>query len=401
MKKILLISTMVLLVACGGVKKTQVALNSGNYVTAMNKAIKNLSENKTKKGNQAYILMLEDAFEKNVQREEEEIVFLQKDGNPANLEAIYNKYLKLKGLQQRIRPLLPLFIRDEGRNASFGFANYDSNILATKNELSNYLYNNASSLLASAREKVDFRSAYNELKYLQDINPGYKETVSKMDQAYTKGLEYVKVEIGNETEQIIPERLEDELLDFNAFGINDFWTEYHANPLSNVKYDYALNVNFREINISPERINEKQIVKERQIKDGYEYLLDEQGNAVKDSLGNQIKVDKFRTVQCNFYEFTQFKAAQIGAKVSFTDLSNGQEINSYPLSSEFVFEHVYANYKGDKRALDTDLIPLLDIRSVPFPSNEQMVYDAGEDLKARLKSILTQNQFIARNQYND
>ncbi len=401
MKKILLLGTIALFIACGGVKKTQEALNSGNYVSAMNKAIKNLAENKTRKGHQAYVVLLEDAFAKNTERELEQIAFLQKDGNPANLEVIYNKYLQLKGIQQRIRPLLPLSIYDDGREARFSFANYDSDILATKTNLSEYLYNNASDLLARANEKVDFRSAYNELKYLQDINPGYKETIVKMENAYAKGLEYVRVQIGNETEQIIPERLENELLDFNTFGIDNFWTEYHTNPLSNIEYDYALNLNFREINISPEQINEKQIIKEKQIKDGYEYLLDSEGNAVKDSLGNRIKVDRLRTVKCNFYQFTQFKSAQIGAKVSFTDLSSGQEINSYPLSSEFVFEHIYANYKGDKRALETDLISLLQVRSVPFPTNEQMVYDAGEDLKSRLKSIITQNQFVAETQFND
>ncbi len=393
MKRILLISTFALLLACGGVKKTQEALNSGNYVTAMNKAIKNLTENKTRKGNQAYVVMLEDAFAKHTQREREQIAFLKQDGNPANLENIYNSYLQLKNIQQRIRPLLPLRIYDEGRDASFNFVNYDVAILDIKRDLSEYLYSNATAQLASAQQKVDFRSAYNELKYLQDINPGYKETIAKMNDAYTKGLEYVRVEIGNDTEQIIPERLEEELLDFNTYGIDNFWREYHANPLSEIQYDYALNLNFRQINISPEQVNETQIIKEKQIKDGFEYLLDENGNAVKDSLGNRIKVDRFKTVRCNFYQFTQFKSAQIGAKVSFTDLTTGQEVNSYPLSSEFVFEHVYANYRGDKRALDTDLIPLLDIRAVPFPSNEQMVYDAGEDLKTRLKTIIRQYQF--------
>lgn len=401
MKKTLLIGTLVLLTACGGVKKTQEALNSGNYVSAMNKAIKNLAENKTRKGHQAYVVLLEDAFVKNTQRELEQIAFLQKDGNPANLETIYNKYLHLKEIQQRIRPLLPLPIYDEGRDARFSFANYDSDILATKIDLSEYLYNNALDLLARANEKEDFRSSYGELKYLQDINPGYKRTIAKMDEAYAKGLEYVRVEIGNETQQIIPERLETELLDFNAYGINNFWTEYHTNPLNNVTYDYALNLNFREINISPEQVKEMQIIKEKQVKDGFEYLLDEEGNAVKDSLGNRIKVDRLKTVKCNFYQFTQFKTAHIGAKVSLTDLSSGQEINSYPLASEFVFEHIYANYKGDKRALDSDLIPFLDARAVPFPTNEQMVYDAGEDLKLRLKNIITQNQFVAGNQFND
>nr|WP_299343969.1 hypothetical protein [Allomuricauda sp.] len=393
MKKIVLIVSIVLFISCGGVKKTQEALNSGNYMTAMNKAIKNLADNKTKKGNQAYILVLEDAFAKNAQREEQQIAFLEKDGNPANLETIFNKYNQLKQIQERIRPLLPLTIYDEGREANFRFVNYNNAILDTKDDLSAYLYDSASNVLETARYKMDYRNAYNDFKYLQELNPGYGQTAEKMDEAYQKGLDYVKVKIENDTEQVIPERLEEELLDFNTFGIDNFWTKFHSRPISKMKYDYALNLDFREINISPERVNETQIIKEKQIKDGYEYLLDENGNAVRDSLGNRIEIDRMRTVRCNFYQFTQFKSAQIGAKVSITDLSNGQEINSYPLSSEFIFEHIYANYQGDRRALDNELVALLDLAAVPFPSNEQMVYDAGEDLKARLKTIVRQQQF--------
>ncbi|MHA7831493.1 MAG: hypothetical protein ACX93O_10350 [Flagellimonas sp.] len=393
MKRFILLTVVIVLGACSGVKKTQEALNTGNYTTAMNKAIKNLADNKTKKGHQEYIVLLEEAFAKNAAREQQEIAFLQNDGNPANLETIYNKYLQLKQIQQRIRPLLPLYINDEGRNAEFNFVNYDNQILNTKDDLAEHLYQNATDLLASAKYKADFRAAYEDLKYLEEINPGYRETVAKMDEAYNKGLEFVRVNIANQTQQIIPERLESELLDFNAFGIDNFWLQYHTNPLENVKYDYAMNLDFMEINVSPERINETQIIKEKQIKDGWEYLLDRDGNVVKDSLGNKIKVDKMRTVSCKFIQFTQTKTAQIGAKVSFTDLRNGQEINSYPLSSEFLFEHIFANYQGDKRALEDDLMLYLNAREVPFPSNEQMVYDAGEDLKLRLKNIVSKYQF--------
>ena len=393
MRKLLLLLTVMVLGACSGVKKTQEALNTGNYNAAMNKAIKNLAENKTKKGHQQFIVLLEEAFAKNAAREQQEIAFLQNDGNPANLESIYNKYVQLKQIQERIRPLLPLYIVDEGRDARFNFVNYDNQILNTKDDLSEHLYQNALNLLASAKYKSDYRAAYDDLKYLQEINPGYRETVAKMDEAYNKGLEFVRVEIANQTQQIIPERLEAELLDFNAFGIENFWLQYHTNPLENINYDYAMNLDFMEINISPERINETQVIKERQIKDGWEYLLDQDGNVVKDSLGNKIKVDKMRTVTCKLFQFTQFKSAQIGAKVSFTNLRDGQVINSYPLSGEFVFEHIFANFQGDKRALEDDLLLYLNAREVPFPSNEQMVYDAGEDLKLRLKNIVSRYQF--------
>ncbi|MBT8239076.1 MAG: hypothetical protein HKP24_03200 [Croceitalea sp.] len=393
MKKSILFVATVFLIGCGGVKKTQEALNSGNYTAAMNKAIKNLAENKSKKSHQAYIILLEEAFAKNAARELEQISFLEKDGNPANLEAIYNGYSSLKKLQERIKPLLPLTIYDEGRDARFDFKNYNEAILSSKEELTAYLYQNANQLLAGATDKMAYRRAYDELKYLNQINPGYADTEQKMQEAHEKGLDYVKIALYNDTQQIIPERLEEELLDFNTYGINNFWTQYHAKPIEDFKYDFAMELDFNEINISPERVNEKQIIKEKQIKDGQEFLLDNNGNVVKDSLGNKIKVDRFKTVRCEFYQFTQFKTAQIGAKVRFTDLRNGQEINAYPLSSEFLFEHIYANYKGDRRALDTDLVALLDLAAVPFPSNEQMVYDAGEDLKLRLKEIVSRNNF--------
>ena len=394
MRKTILFTTIVVfLIACGGVKKTQEALNTGNYSAAINKAIKNLADNKTKKGNQPYVLLLEEAFQKYTQRELENIAYLKKEGNPANYNAIFNGYSRLKNIQERIKPLLPLQVYEEDRNARFSFANYDNEILVAKDNLSDYLYNNASELLQNAKYKEDFRNAYRDFEYLNELSPGYADSRQKMDEAYIKGLDYVKVNMVNDTEQIVPARLEEELLNFNTYGLNDQWTQYHTNPLAEVNYDYEMEVAFRAINISPEQIQEKQIVKEKQIKDGVEVLLDADGRVVKDSLGNEIKVDRFRTVSCNFYQFTQLKSAQVTGNVSYMDLQNKQQLNSYPLSSEFVFEHVYANYNGDRRALDNDLVPLLNRVAVPFPSNEQMVYDAGEDLKSRLKDIVVRHKF--------
>ena len=393
MKKFLLFSFIGLLLSCSGVKKTQEALNSGNYETAINKAVMNIAENKTKKSNQQYIVLLEEGYKKNTERELQHIKFLKKDGNAANYEEIFNAYGRLKSIQERIRPLLPLQIQDEGRRAQFSFKNYDDDIIAAKSKLSEFLYNKANTLLTDANYKADFRNAYNDLNYLQEINPNYKDVISKIDEAYQKGLDYVIVDMTNNTNQIIPKRLEDELLNLNTYGLNSNWTEYHTNRIQNQVYDYQMEVSFQDINISPEQIREKQISKERQIKDGYTFVEDRNGNVVSDSLGNSIKIDKFKTVRCNFYQFTQFKSAQVTGVVNFIDLKKQQKINQYPLTSQFIFEHIYANYDGDKRALDNDLVSLLQLARVPFPSNEQMVYDAGEDLKNNLKNILNNQSF--------
>lgn len=393
MKKSLLLIVLAVLASCSGVKKTQQALNTGNYMAAMNRAIENLAKNKTKKGNQEYVLMLEEAFAKHTERELSEISFLQNDGNQVGFRQIYESYVGLKNLQERISPLLPLPVYDESRQANFTLRNYDHQIVSAKNNLSKFLFDNANHLMESAVSKLDFRRAYDDLQYLEEINPGAYDLVELMEKAHKNGLDYVVVKLNNNTEQILPSRLEEELLDFNAFGVNNFWTQYHTNPIKNLRYDYEMELDFDQINISPEQVQEKQLVKEKLIKDGFEYVLDENGNVAKDSLGNDIKVDKFKKVKCSFYQFTQVKTAQVGAQITFRDLQTKQDINSYPISSQFVFEHVYAQHSGDRRALDDDLIGLLDLAAVQFPSNEQMVYDAGEDLKNRLSEIVKRHGF--------
>ena len=119
MRSISFILVIVLLIGCSTARQTQEAINSGNYLSAINKSITKLTQNKTRKGNQDIVLLLEEAFKKHAEREINEINFLRKDGNSANLEKIYNGYLNLTAIQERIKPLLPLRIYDEGRNANF------------------------------------------------------------------------------------------------------------------------------------------------------------------------------------------------------------------------------------------------------------------------------------------
>jgi len=393
MRNLILICITALIVSCSTAKRTQEALNTGNYASAINLSITKLSDNKTKKGNQKYIPTLEDAFKKNTKRELKEIEFLKKEANKANLEKIYNGYLRLHSIQERIKPLLPLQVFDESRKANFSFNNYDNAILTSKNELSSYLYDNASNLVKNAQNKFDYRKAYDDFAYLNNLSPNYKDTREKIEDAFQRGIDYVSVRLYNNTQRVIPTDLEEDLLNFNAYDLNDLWTTYHTNPQESIKYSYEMLLEFTNINISPEHINEKEIIKEKRIKDGWEYVLDTNGNVAKDSLGNDLKADKFITVRSKFYRLTQHKDVQIAGKVSYYDLNTKQQINSYPLASGFVFEHIYGNYRGDKRALDNDLLKLANQRAVPFPTNEQMIFDSGEDLKNKIKRIISGYKF--------
>jgi predicted Holliday junction resolvase-like endonuclease len=215
---ILFVPVLVLLIACGGVKKTQKAVNAGDYTSAINEALQNLAENKSKKSHQPYILLLEDAYKKNVEREMKYIEFLEKDGNEANYENIYNSYVGLRDVQERIRPLLPLQILEENRTAEFSFVDYDNDIIDYKEDFSEYLFDNAEDLLTNATSKRDYRKAYKDFVYLEKISPGFEDTRQKIEEALEKGIDYVEVQVQNNSNQIIPVRLSEELLNFNTFG---------------------------------------------------------------------------------------------------------------------------------------------------------------------------------------
>ena len=100
-----------------------------------------------------------------------------------------------------------------------------------------------------------------------------------------------------------------------------------------------------------------------------------------------------RTVRISIYEFSQIKSCQVTAKVDYINFKTNQLIETFPLASEFVFSNIYSNYKGDKRACEDTYYSNFDRRVVPFPSNEQMVFDTGNDLKAKLKDIISRNKF--------
>ncbi len=387
MKKIALLLALLILVTACGVKQTRELLTSGDYDAVVRNSVDGLQGNKNAKGKQDYVYMLEEAFAKAKDRDQRDIQALFKDANPRNLEKIYNTYVQLNYRQEQIRPLLPLKLLKEGRDAQFPFDDYTDQIVSSKNALSKYLYDNSKALLVT-KDKLTIRRAYDDLLYLESLNPGFKDTAKLIEEAKAKGTDYVSVYTKNETNMVIPVRLEKDLLDFSTYGLNDKWTVYHSNRIKGIDYDYGLIVNFRDIKISPEQIKEKQFEKEKQIKDGQKNLVDAQGHVVKDSLGRPIKVDNMKTIKISIYEFSQTKACQVTAKVDYINFKTNQLLETFPLASEFVFSNVYATYKGDKRACEDAYYTNFDRKVLPFPSNEQMIYDSGNDLKAKLKDII-------------
>ena len=391
-RNLLFLLGILLITSCSSVKRGQQALNRGNYNEAIAIAVEKLQKNKDKKGNQEHIVILEDAFIKLTEARKKRITFLQKEENEANWREIYRLYQELDGVQKTIAPLLPLTIQAENREANFRFTDYSDALIASKNGYADYLYEEAGALMQK-NDKLAYRDAFKRLSELQRLFPNYRDTDQLLEETHFYGTDFVFVELKNQTPFVIPKSLELELLDFNTYGLDDFWTAYHGTQKRELDYDFAVNLNFREIIISPERLLEREIPLEAEVLESSYFKKDRKGEFVLDSLGNKIKVENYVTVKGTLFKTIQTKTLALQGKVDYLDLDKDQLMTSYPLGTEFIFENVFASFEGDERLLTKEDKLLLQNRFVPFPTNEQMLVDASEEIKGRLGPILKRHRF--------
>ena len=187
-------------------------------------------------------------------------------------------------------------------------------------------------------------------------------------------------------------KLQSDLLNFSTQGIDQKWVVYHSVKQQGVNYDYGIFIDFRQINISPDLLREKETTVEKEIIEKRK-KRDRRGQVINDSLGNPVMEEVIRKISAKLLETTQSKSVEISAKIEYINLNNSQLLQSFPLQSQFVFQNISAKYNGDINAIEKDYQQLLNNRPMPFPSNEQMVYDTGEDLKAKIKNVISQNNF--------
>lgn len=370
-----------LLISCSGVKRSKTNLGKGNYDNSIRISLKKLQNTNNRKIRKKHIGILEKAFEKAVERDLKRINQLQQQNFPENTKDIYEGYVLLVNRQAQIENLLPL------NGGSFNIVDYSDELKLAKSKYSGFLFEKGNKLL-NLRTIMDSRSAYNYFSRLKRLEPDRDNLDNLLSKAHYMGTDFVTVKIENKTEQVIPKRLEYAMLDFQSYKLDDFWTEYHDTTQEGVDYSFEIILEFRQILISPERVYEKEFDREVRVKDGWEYVLDRDGNVAKDSLGNDIKVDVYKNLRAKVIVSTQDKAIQVNGNVIYKSLKETKNMRFFPIMSEFEFKNIFATFQGDEGALYEDDIDLIKGTFVPFPSNEQMIFDTSTDLKQRFARIL-------------
>lgn len=382
---IYIIAFSVLLISCQSSKKM---LNSGNYDGAIDLATRKLIKDKN---NDSQILILEDAFKKDADRDNARINFLRQEGRPDNWNEIYLTYTHLDRKQNMIKPLLPLFIKSQNRNANFQFTDVNADLIAAKQKAAEYDYA-AAMLLLDKGTREAARNAYEKLRNVEYLYPNYKDVNDQLKRAYAMGISYVLFKMQNRSGIPLPPNFEAELTKITLNELNRTWLQYDVNAVDARKYDYTIWVNMKVIDVSPEQVKENSFVESKEVNDGFQYVLDEKGNVKKDAAGNDIKVAKTKTIFCNVKEIHQLKKAIITASVDYVNNATQQLIKSEPVAAETIFQNHAARAEGDVNALKPETKNRLGSGPVPFPPSPAMILDAGQVLKAKVKDIILANK---------
>ena len=388
MKSIISVCLVVLLIGCTTIKGTQQEINSGDYSSAIHNSVNKIAKDKYSKKAKAYADLLFEAYHKYQSQLLDQVNYLKQDDAFNNAERIFSAYKTLKGNQQKIKPLLPL----EGTNGSldFNFVEVNSKLIKAKSTYADALFNSAINLLET-QQILDSRTAYNQLQKVKNLEPSYPKLEETIEIAYNNGLSFVYMNLKNSTQMLLPKAFQESLLSLNTYNLNDFWTVYHNSKLPNISYDREIIVDFQQFNYSPERLLEREINLEREVVDGWQYKLNRKGDYVLDEDGNRVKEDRLVVVKALLFETIQSKEVEVLANVKFIDALNQQQVLSKPMRSVFVFENKFATYQGDIRALTKADRQLLQGQFVDYPTNEMMLIDAANDIKLKLKSILKNN----------
>lgn len=379
------------LVSCNSVKRTQKYTARGQYDKAIDLAVKKLQKGTTSKDTHEHIAILEEAFTKANSEDIRKITTYRRERSRAGIREIYYTYLQLEERQNKVRPLLPLTNPKTGEIAKIKLDDYSKARIRAKQRFVASLYDEASEYTARGR-KEEYRQAHSVFREIEALEPNYKDVREQLEQTHFYGTDFVLVRHNNHSGKIIPIRLENELLNFDTYDLDDYWTEYHSVQQPQISYTYGIDLNFEQIEIAPERIIEREHLKTKEIIIGQENRVNRGGEIVRDSLGNPIKIDVYKEVKANIRVTEQQKSVFVGGTVVFFDFNRNAALNQFPLKTEFIFENIYATYTGDKRALDDIELQWTKNRLVPFPTDEQMILDAGNDLKHQLRSILKENK---------
>lgn len=383
----LLVICTIIFSGCGSSKKQ---LQRGNYDAAIDKAVKQLRKDPR---DEKQIEILDRSYRVACDQDNERVRFLKMEGRANNWDEIYMVYQSLNNRQSLVRTVTPLNLN--GRSVEFPYVDYMPEMVNAKRKAADFYYAHGNELMKSGL-KESYRQAFAEFLRAKQYVGDYEGIDNKIQDAKYMGMSRVLVSIQNSSVLKFPPEFEQDLLALDLPSLNSEWVEYHTQNLNgDIQYDYFVNVNVKSVAVSPDQTVQMDSVIKRDVEDGFTYVLDKKGNVMKDTLGNDIKQKKYKTLQCALVETIQTKACRIDGDVEVVQINPNKILKKDPIGAQSNFENISSRALGDIQALNAAQVERTKTNVVPFPNDIEMVMRCAESLKMAIRgAIQNDRRFI-------
>lgn len=382
----LLMLTLFVSVSCNPAKSYY---KKGNYHMAVTKSVEKLRKKPT---DEKTIAILKQSYENAKRQDLERVKYLRTENKPDSWNEVFKIFLRLKERQSMVSTITPL--NYSGGVLAFEYIDYDEEIIRAKEKAAEYYFKRGNDYLRSG-SRFDARAAYADFQVVKQYYFDYRGVDELISQARSKGMSYAAVTVTDQTIFKIPSSFKDKLIPEDLNPLKSDWVD--VRKTDNMQgMDYKIEVVLKNINLSPKNENEKIYMKSKEIEDGWEYVLDSKGNVMKDSLGNDIRIKKYKTVTCTVKEHLQKREVNIEGFVNFRDLDKNSVLKQIPIGANSVFQNVYASANGDLSILDNTTKALIENGPLPFPNDMEMIYMAGDALKESVKGAILNNKSALR-----
>jgi hypothetical protein len=386
MKK-LIVGFLVLSIIFSGCASSKKQFGRGNYDAAIEKSIKKLRK---KPNDEKEVRILMDSYRIANERNHERIRFLKLEGSADRWDEVFRLYQQLNSRQSLVRTVMPLSLN--GRLVDIQYIDYAPDMVEAQRRAADYYFANGNRLMQSGL-KENYRQAYNEFRRVKQYAGDYPGIDNRINEARYMGISRVFVSLQNNSFIRFPEEFERDLLAIDLPRLSSEWIEYHAYmPNNNIQYDYFINVNVNNIVLSPNQISQKDSKFSKEVEDGFAYQLDRRGNVMKDSLGNDIRIKKYKTLQCVVVETTQRKSCVINGNIEFIQANQGRMLKREPIRAQSNFEDVSSRAIGDIEALPSDVAARTRRPPAPFPTDIDMILMSSEGMKRAIREAIQNNR---------
>lgn len=432
MKKLILIILVAFVVsACNSSKKYY---QKGQYDSAISKAVKKLRKKPTK---EKEILVLEKAFNKANQLDNDRINFIKLEGSPDRWNEIYKKYSKMKQRQELVKSVVPLEIQSTGRKVQFTFVNYDEEIINAKKKAAEYFYTHALVLMEKG-DRENAKKAYFELLSIKELFANFRDVDEQIKKAKLLATLKVVIEpipMHSRTLSLSNEFFNNKINEFlgqmPAGKFIRFYSKKEANTIGLKNPDHIIKLQFDDFVVGQTLIKEKQI----QLRKDNVIIGIREGNQVKtgndkvtichipagkpenarsmtiqvsaweahskhgDSLGacksdqsgannsnnEQIEV-VYGTVKATLYHTTKTIISKGLLDFQISDYRTNRVLTHEKFPGEFVWLCEWGYFNGDERALNDKQLKLIRHKNLHPPPPQDLFIEFTKPIYNQLKN---------------